>query len=466
MSIYQLVENFREDIIKHTQELIKIKSIEENGIPNKPFGEEVNKALEYVLKLSEDMGFDTLNLDGYAGHAEIGDGEETVGILVHLDVVPEGDGWIYPPFGGEIHNGKIYGRGATDDKGPAIAALFAMKTVKELGFPLKKKVRIIFGTNEETNWNCMKYYFSKMKVPDMAFTPDSDFPVIYAEKGILVLSLVKKLENKCKGKVEIIEISGGNRPNMVPDYCRAILKITDDYIDTFSEKFEKYKLDTNAKLNMKIGNNEITIHSEGISAHGSTPQSGTNAISQLISFLALVMDGNCDSCNFIKVFNEKIGKEVNGQSIGCGFEDDVTGKLTLNVGIIQVNQDEAKLTLDIRHPVKITSEEVLDGIRNALKNTGIEVTELDNMKPLYVPKDHPLVQTLMNVYSEETGDITSQPITTGGGTYARSMKNAVAFGPAFPGQTDVAHQKDEFISIEHLIKITNIYAKAIYELAK
>lgn len=466
MDINQLIESFRDDIIKHTQELIKIKSIEGNRAPGKPFGEEVNRALEYMLKLSKEMGFDTLNLDGYAGHAEIGEGEKTLGILVHLDVVPEGDGWNYPPFGGEVHNGKIFGRGASDDKGPAIAALFAMKAVEESNLPLKKKVRIIFGTNEETNWNCMKHYFSRIKAPDMAFTPDSDFPVIFAEKGILVLSLTKKLENKCKGNIEVIDISGGNRPNMVPDSCKAVLKMADDYVDAFIEKYEEYKLNTNAKLSIDINTNNITIYSKGISAHGSNPQSGSNAISQLMSFLTSVIDGDCDLCSFIKTYDRKLGKEVNGESLGCGFEDDVTGKLTLNVGMIQINPNEARVTLDIRYPVKITSEEVCKGIEDSLRGTGIDIVEVDHMKPLYVPKDHPLVETLMKVYKDETGDTTSQPITTGGGTYARSMKNAVAFGPAFPGQIDVAHQNDEYISIEHLIKITRIYAKAIYELAR
>lgn len=466
MNINQSVEKYKNDIIKHTQELIRIKSTEKQGMPGKPFGEEVNQALEYVLKLSEDMGFQTLNLDGYAGHAEIGQGDETLGILVHLDVVPEGDGWTYPPYGGEIHNDRIYGRGASDDKGPTIAALFAMKAVKELGVELGKKIRIIFGTNEETNWDCMKHYFRKMKAPDMAFTPDSDFPVIFAEKGILVLNLVKKLENKSSGGIEVLEIKGGNRPNMVPDSCKAILKIRDESIDDFINKYEELKANTSSNLSIEIDQERVVVISEGVSAHGSTPQSGVNAISQLMSFLELVLDSNFSTYNFIKLYNEKLGAEVNGESIGCGFEDDVTGKLTLNVGMIELNSEEAKLTLDIRHPVKLTKEKVVNGIIDALAGTGIEV-EIDNyMDPLYVPLDNPLVQTLMKVYREETGDTTSQPITTGGGTYARSMKNAVAFGPGFPGQEDVAHQKDEYMSIEHLIKITKIYAKAIYELTK
>lgn len=466
MHINRLVENYKDQIVKHTQELIKIKSTEKQGSPGKPFGEEVNQALEYVLKLSEELGFETLNLDGYAGHAEIGQGDETLGILVHLDVVPEGDGWTYTAYGGEIHNGRIYGRGASDDKGPTVAALFAMKVVKELGVKLNKKIRIIFGTNEETNWDCMKHYFRKMKAPDMAFTPDSDFPVIFAEKGILVLSLVRKLEDKYREKIEILEIKGGNRPNMVPDLCKAVIKVADDAKDDFINKFEEFKANTGSQLSLEMNKDNITIVSEGVSAHGSTPQSGTNAISHLMSFLGLVAHSNCSTHDFIKMYNEKLGMEVNGESLGCGFEDDVTGKLTLNVGMIEVNSKEAKLTLDIRYPVKLTREDVIKSIENNLMETGVNVEIESYMDPLYIPLDHPLVQKLMKVYREETGDTTSQPITTGGGTYARSMKNAVAFGPSFPGQEDVAHQKDEYISIEHLIKITQIYAKAIYELTK
>ena len=186
-----------------------------------------------------------------------------------------------------------------------------------------------------------------------------------------------------------------------------------------------------------------------------------------MAFLGELLTGSCDICEFINMYNEKIGFKHYGEGIGCGFKDDVSGKLNFNPGVIKGSEEEIKLTINVRYPIKSSAKEVYDGIREDLKDTGIELIEGDSdTKPLYVPKDNLLVEKLMKVYREQTGDVDSEPITIGGGTYARAMENAVAFGPAFPGQMDVAHQKDEFISIEHLMKITNIYAGALYELAK
>lgn len=465
MNFINLVENYKEDIIKSTQDIIGIKSVEEEAKPNMPFGEGPYKALEFALNLAQEMGFETKNLDGYAGHADLGQGEEIVGILVHLDVVPEGEGWTYPPYGGEIHDGKIYGRGTADDKGPAIACMYAMKALKESGVKLNKKIRIIFGTNEETGWGCMKHYFANEKAPDMAFTPDADFPVIHGEKGIIIFDLVKKLSsNSCNGIV-LKSIKGGNAPNMVPDHCETILEVED--VSAIEEKLNKFVEKTKYPLSMEKGGRNIKIIAKGISAHGSTPQKGKNAISHLMAFLGELLTGSCDICEFINMYNEKIGFKHYGEGIGCGFEDDVSGKLNFNPGVIKGNEEEIKLTINVRYPIKSSAKEVYDGIREALKDIKVEIIEgeKDN-KPLYVPKDNVLVEKLMKVYKEQTGDVESEPITIGGGTYARAMENAVAFGPNFPGQKEVAHQKDEFISIEHLMDITKIYAKALYELAK
>ena len=465
MNFIKLVENYKEDIIKSTQDIIAIKSVEEERKPNMPFGEGPYKALEFALNLAQEMGFETKNLDGYAGHADLGEGDETVGILVHLDVVPEGKGWTYPPYGGEIHDGKIYGRGTADDKGPAIACMYAMKALKESGVKLNKKIRIIFGTNEETGWGCMKHYFANEKAPDMAFTPDADFPVIHGEKGIIIFDLLKKLSsNSCNGIV-LKSIKGGNAPNMVPDHCEIVLEVED--ISLIEEKLNKFVEDTNYPLSMENDGVNIKIIAKGISAHGSTPEKGENAISYLMAFLGELLTGSCDICEFINMYNEKIGFKHYGEGIGCGFKDDVSGKLNFNPGVIKGSEEEIKLTINVRYPIKSSAKEVYDGIREDLKDTGIELIEGDSdTKPLYVPKDNLLVEKLMKVYREQTGDVDSEPITIGGGTYARAMENAVAFGPAFPGQMDVAHQKDEFISIEHLMKITKIYAGALYELAK
>lgn len=465
MELLKLVESYKEDIVKSTQDIIKIKSVEDEAKPGMPFGKGVNQALESALELGKQMGFKVENFDGYAGHADLGDGEEVIGILAHLDVVPEGEGWTYPPYGGEIHDGKIYGRGTIDDKGPAIAAMYAMKALKMSGVSLSKKIRIIFGTNEESSWKGINYYLDKVKAPDMAFTPDADFPVIHGEKGILMFNLTKDLNVNNDGDIKIKSIKGGHRANMVPDSCTVIIDVEDNKKEYIIEKLKQYINETGYEIYLEE-KEDLIITSKGKSAHGSLPQSGKNAISQLMIFLSKLEGIIGDIKDFIDTYSEKIGMEYNGQSIGCGLEDEESGKLTFNVGVIEINDNKADLTVNVRYPITYNSETVYNGMRDALKETGIELKEEEDMKPIYMPVDHPLVEKLMNVYREITGDTETKPITIGGGTYARAMENAVAFGPLFPGQEELAHQKDEYIGIDDLIKSTKIYAKALYELAK
>ncbi|MTI70307.1 MAG: dipeptidase PepV [Firmicutes bacterium] len=465
MDFEKLIEGYKKDIIEDTQKLVKIKSVQGDKKEGMPFGEGPNKALEYTLNLAERLGFKTENFDGYAGHAEIGEGKEVVGILAHLDVVPEGEGWTYPPYSGEIHDNKIYGRGTIDDKGPAIASLYAMKAIKESNVKLNKRVRIIFGTNEETGWGGINYYLKKVKEPDLAFTPDAEFPVIHGEKGIMIFNLVKEFNKKVTSDIVIKNIKGGNAPNMVPDSCIALLDVKEEKKEYLKTSLDNFIDKTGFKMSLEE-NNEIKIISKGISAHGSMPESGQNAISQLIKFLATLDLDDSDVSNLIKFYDKKIGMEYYGQSIGCGLEDDLSGKLIFNVGVIDLNEDKASISVNIRYPIKYDEEIVYNGMKKELKDLNIRIDELDHMKPIYVEKDHELVKKLMKVYKSVTGDQNSDAITIGGGTYARAMSNAVAFGPLFPGKEELAHQKDEYISIDDLIKCSKIFTKAIYELAK
>ena len=463
MSFHEKVEQMKDEIINSTQEILRIRSVKDDPKEGMPFGEGINQCLEHALSLSEKLGFQTKNFDGYAGHAEFGEGEEVVGILVHLDVVPEGDNWTYPPYGGEIHQGKIYARGTIDDKGPAMACLYAMKAVKDSNLALNKKIRIIFGTDEESGWADMTYYLGNQKAPDVAFTPDADFPAIHAEKGILIFDLVKKLEPKQSEKgLFIHKIQGGNRANMVPDYCEA--HITSHH--SILSGLEEFCRLTKAKIHAEVSGDITVLKSYGISAHGSLPESGHNAISHLILFLNGLDLAAGPMTEFIKFYCDKIGLEFNGQSIGCGFEDEVSGKLIFNVGVIATDEAEIRTTVNIRYPVTYTTNQVYESIEGLLEDTEMKLVRgTHDMDPIYLPKDHELIKTLMSVYKKITGD-EREPIAIGGGTYARAMSNAVAFGPLFPGQPELAHQKDEYISVEDLLKITEIYAEALYQLAK
>lgn len=465
MELNKKINDLKTDLIKSTQKLIRIKSVESEPKEGMPFGEGVAQALNCALSIGKKLGFKTKNLDGYVGYVEYGQGEDYIGVLGHLDVVPEGDGWEHPPYSAEIHEGKIYGRGSLDDKGPIVAALYGLKAIKDAKLPLKKKVRIIFGTNEETGSNEMKYYLEREKPPIAGFTPDAEYPLIFAEKGILNVNIKKELEVEDTSKFKIEYIKGGQRFNMVPDYCETGISSKEkDYV---IKNLEKFKTRNNYDLTAHIKSDMVVIKSVGVSAHGSTPASGENAIMQMLQFIEFLCEENKES-DFYKVssfLNEKIGFEVNGESCGIGFEDEDSGKLTLNVGTINVEEGIFSMGVDIRYPVTYKLEDIIKPLRELLERESFIIENINNKNPLYYPKNHSLIKTLLKVYNDQTGE-NRQPIAIGGGTYAKKMPNIVAFGPIFPGKPDLDHQVNEYIEIEDLVMNAKIYANAIYELAK
>lgn len=468
MDLSKRIDELKDEIVEKTQEIVRIKSTEEEAVEDKPFGLGVHEALEYTLDLCESLGFKTKNLDNMVGYAEIGQGEELIGILAHLDVVPEGDEktWNNPPYSGAIADGKIFGRGTIDDKGPAIAGIYAMKAILDADLELNKRIRIIFGLNEETHWKSIQYYVENEEIPQMAFTPDSDFPVIHGEKGILVFNLKQKLEESLKdGGIEILSIAGGNRPNMVPDYAEA--KIIDH--KPFKDILKAYNSETKGNISFERKEGYVLIQSKGVSAHGARPESGINAIAHLLDFLSHLDLAIGDLANFIRFYKHHINTEINGESIGCHFSDELSGPLTFNVGTIKQDSEEISLGINIRYPITYDDSQVFKGMETVLDETvynmhkKINIEKLDHMAPIYFEKDHPLIEALMGVYKKHTGD-SSEPLTIGGGTYARSMPNAVAFGPLFSHRVECAHQADEHIFIDDLILATKIYADALKSL--
>ncbi len=457
------IEELKEELVKSTQEVLKIKSVEEDAKEGMPFGEGVSKALNKTLDICSKLGFKTVNMDGYAGYAEYGEGEDYVAVLGHLDVVPEGDGWVYPPYGAEIHEGKIYARGAMDDKGPMMAALYGLKAIKDLNLSLSKKVRIIFGTNEETGSKDIEYYVKHEKSPVVGFTPDAEYPIIYAEKGITIFDLVKDINTSGSANTRIKYIKGGQRPNMVPDYCEAGIICNDvqniiDALDDFNKKNQ-------SKIEVEKTEHGIILKSFGVSAHGSLPHLGKNAIMQLFSFLAVLDMGESDLADFIKFFNKHIGFETDGKSFGVGLQDEVSGKLSFNVGTIEYNGNRVVSKLNLRYPVTFKLEDMLNPLNKTLEGSGISIENFEHQKPLYFPEDHKLIKALQKVYKEQTG-MEPKLIAIGGGTYAKEMPNIVAFGPIIPGKPDLDHQANEYIEIDDLVLNAKIYANAIYELAK
>lgn len=426
---------YDKEYIESLQKLISIKSVKYDGadsyeaVAGKPFGEGIAEALDYTLSLCESIGMTVKNCDGYAGYAEIGQGDEMLGILMHLDVVPEGHGWDFPPYGGEIHDGKLYGRGAIDDKGPAAAVIYAIKELLDEGYEFNKRVRLIFGCDEENDWECMDHYVANEECPDFGFTPDADFPMIYGEMGIMDAEFVMDIPES-----ETLKISGGEASNAVPDYCKA------------------------------VKSDEVVAEAHGVAAHASTPWEGENAISKVMAELS-AEDCSAQMKKFIEFYNDKIGFAIHGEKIGCGFEDEETGKLTFNAGLISVKDNQVRLAADLRVPVTVKAEQVRENLEKAAAEYGVRLENYGFMDPAFSPKDSKLAKTLLNVYRDYTGD-DSEPLTMGGGTYARAMPNVVAFGPLFPGREATEHMKNEYILVSDLMDIKEIYKRAIKELCE
>lgn len=469
MKFNSVVDSMKEDIIRTTQELIRFKSVETTPEPGAPFGRPMRECLDRVLEICEDMGFTTKNIDGYAGHAECGEGEEIVGILVHMDVVPVGSGWSVDPYGGQVIDGKLFGRGSIDDKGPAAAVMYALMAVKDSGEKFNKRVRIIFGCDEESGrWDCMKHYFQSEEMPSCGFSPDADFPIINSEMGITIFNLIKEFEHpesETYTGIKINHIKGGNRPNMVPDYCECELEMQAGFEKNLREKLEYMKAKQNADIRLETDGTKFIVKSYGVSAHGSTPDQGVNAVSQMISLLAKLTLNDDERSKFVRFMDSSIGMETDGSSFGLAMRDDISGKLVFNLGVFELNEKAATATVNVRYPVTNTRDEVYDKIDKKAVEAGINYNEVTGKAPLYVPADNPLVQKLSAVYKRTTGEEATL-ISIGGGTYSRAIKNAVAFGPLFPGQLELAHQKDEYIGVDELLKCTKIYAEAICELIK
>lgn len=463
----EYINNLKDEIISETQKLIQIPSVNsKSNNPSHPFGENANKSLEYILDLGKKLGFRTKNIDGYCGYIEFGEGDKLVGIIGHLDVVPEGDNWTFPPFSGTLSDNKIFGRGSIDDKGPVVASLYAMKTVMD-NCKINKRVRLILGLNEENDWKCIKYYKEHEEWPTIGFSPDADFPCIYAEKGIISPYLNMDYSKFEKKDILLENIDCNNNAiNVVPKICSCVLKINNKNISSseFINNLKKIISEHNYEIDIyKIDEHSIKLTSHGVQAHAAHPDLGVNSISRLVITLDQIFKTYNINIPIFDFFNKYINIQYDGQDLGIACEDE-SGKLTLNVGKFELNNHVLKIGMNLRVPIKTKLADIEKTIQNQLSSyENIELIVQDKKEPLYVPKDSYLVKTLCNIFNEVTNS-SLEPIAIGGATYARAFENCISFGANLPGQEDMCHKTDEFISIDNLILATKIYARAIYEL--
>ncbi|MDR0853115.1 MAG: M20/M25/M40 family metallo-hydrolase [Clostridiales Family XIII bacterium] len=509
-------------MIAELRKLVAIPSVRGEATSDFPFGADVDRAYRFMLEKAEQDGFDAVDVGGFGGHIEWrgvnvdeATGIEaaaaaTLGIPVHVDVVPAGDGWDEDPFEGKYISedgtdcqastnapsptntpsptNRIYGRGTTDNKNAVIATYYAMKALKESGFVPAKNIRLILGLDEETGWTGMAKYLEEVDAPDFGFSPDADFPVINGEMGMIVFEIAKKLEKTSESGLILRTIEGGNAPNMVPDFARAVVKYDDGKPkvkgkgrakaqtkakDKTAEAYEAvknhvrdFKQRTGYNVTAKGRGTALEIAAEGVSAHGAHPELGTNAISVLMDCLSGLSIAGESTREFIDFYLEHIGFEIDGKGLGIDSSDAPSGPLIVNVGMISGNSEAIILTVNVRNPVSKKEEDVYDALRPILDKNGLGVVKLSGMEPIFVPPDSDFIETLLKVYRDNTGDTEAQPLVIGGGTYARAIPNAVAFGPRFPGEPDIMHQKNEYVTEGSFMKSSEIFADAIFELTK
>lgn len=437
-----ILDNYANEMVTKLQDLIKIKSIVDfdSSTKDAPFGPGPKQALDYALALAETKGFETVNFDNRAAEIIYGDADESIGAALHLDIVPEGKSWDFPPYGGIIHDGKIYGRGSTDNKGPFIATLYACLAIKESNLPISKKIRMIVGTCEEIgSFPCIDYYLSKTKAPECGIVPDARFPAIFAEKGFLTFKIIKQLRQNSNSSFVLKSIEGGEAPNVVPSSATAV------FID-------------------KNDMTEKTVYGYGKTAHASTPHLGENAILNLFNNLL----NDAEISNELRTEVTALSKcfsDIYGSGMDISFED-FSGKLTLNLGTVTYNNGQLEILSNIRFPITFGVDDLRKKIIDKLDELDAQYKEISYMKHFYMDKESDLMKKLIDIYRKETGDTENLPIAHGAGSYARVLDGFVPFGPLFPKDPILFHMENEALKIEKLLKLSKIYAETLYQLAK
>lgn len=448
--VYKLIDSYRDEFTAMLQGWIRTPSVKGKAETGAPFGRDVRRMLDRAMEDARSLGFAVRDFDGYACDITLGDAEEKIAVLGHLDVVPVGDGWTKPPFDALIENGRMYGRGTNDDKGPSLAALFAVKAIRDAGIPLKKSIRVILGCDEESGWEDMDYYGAHEQIPETGFSPDASFPLINTEKGMLVQEL--RAPEAATG-LKILEFSTGDRINVIPGECRAVVEGDEELV----RKTEGYAAKTGLPYTAELTGQGVLLTAVGIPGHSAYPEGRRNAIGMMLLLLReLGAEGP------VAALAETVGLESDGKSLGCACRDEVSKGLTCNMGILRLENGEWYGTLDMRCPITADQEELKKA--TAAHLPGFSVTVDTQKPPHHVPAESELVTALLASYEEETG-LKGEPISTGGGTYAKVLKQGVAFGALFPDEEDLAHQADEYEDIDRLMLAMKIYANALIRLA-
>lgn len=437
-----ITEDEQKAAVKTLERLISVPSYNQPAEEGAPFGKGIRNALDEMMKICDELSFKTYeDPDGYYGYAEVGSGDKIFGVICHLDTVPAGDlgKWKHNPFKGTVINDAVYGQGSQDDKGPGIAALYAVKALMDQGYHFNQRIRFIYGTDEEILWRGIAEYNKKEAPIDSGISPDAEFPLIYAEKGLQQSYLVGPGTDQLKLNLK-------NAFNAVPDSA---------VYDGPKQDEVKVALDKHG-FEYTSDDNSITVI--GKSVHAMMAPKGTNAVLRL----AIALD---DVFDFKPLdFIGKLFKEGATGSNVLGDVRDESGQLTFNISSLEINENETRMQIDLRIPVTVDRDNLLAKLSKQVAAYDLKYVHFDYLAPLYVPKDSKLVRTLMKVYKEQTGDVDAEPQISGGATFARTMNNCVAFGGMLPTTPDYMHQANEQWPLSDMYKAMEIYAQAIKKL--
>lgn len=449
--IYDLIDSYKEDYAAQLAKWIRVPSVKDAPAEGAPFGAEVRCMYDMALADCEAEGFVTRGFEGYALDATLpGASEEAIAVLGHLDVVPAGDGWQVDPFAAVREGDKLIGRGTSDDKGPALCALYAMRAIKEAGVPLKKSIRLILGCDEESGWEDMAYYAQHVGLPKVGFSPDASFPIINTEKAMFGMTLTAPA---AKEGLQVKAMHTGERTNVIPGESKALLAGGAEVAAQVAAYAEK----TGLPYTAEVTDEGVWVTAEGIPGHSAYPTGRRNAIGMMLLLLKeLGVQGA------FRTLADVVGLESDGASLGCACADEISGPLTCNMGILHLEDGVIKCTLDMRVPVAGDLDQLEVSAKAALP--GFTAVRVSKKEPHHVPAESELVTALLSAYHEETG-LPAHPQSTGGGTYAKVLEQGVAFGASFPDDEDLAHQAGEYVYISKMMTATKIYANALLRLA-
>ncbi len=454
------MKKYKNQMIEVLSTLVAIPSVKGESETNMPYGRNVFKALMHMLDQAERLDLESVNLFGHMGYAAYGAGEETFGILTHLDVVPAGEGWDTDPFKAVVKDGKIFGRGTVDNKGAAVAALFALHAVKTSCVSLNKQVKVFFGCDEESGWGDIDYYKAHYPEIDYVIAPDAFFPIINREKGLLHVKVSCPIKVSTEGAA-LKAISAGSRPNIVPNKASCTLRAPERIIEEMAAVFGE---GLPAKFHVSGEDGNVIVECDGKAAHGAHPDQGINALSYLIALLNTLPLSGGNAEKFIYTLAEFIGTDTDGGRLGIAGSDELSGSLTLNLGMIEMNEAEISAKIDIRFPISMKQGDIMAKVREKFGGRGIEAAAEHALEPHYVPEDSKLVQSLKEVYRDNF-DEEAKCVGCSGATYARAFKNSVAFGPVPMDSPSVEHGPNEYMKIDDIVKLAEVLAGAIVSLA-